>query len=238
MLGANATIADEVQQLTKINAKLQRFTSKFGTKADGKSFRASVTRERQDAKALCQQIMAHFKQNTGADKRVLVKLKDQFQRELKKFSTVSEQIEKKEREAVIHITEDSGSRQGSRANPASAPRSVGDGYRQMQQEPEFEFLDYDAEEIKKRQEGIRQIEQDVVDVHEMFNDLQTLVVDQGEFIDNIEGNITAAKNKTAAAHGELVQAEKYQKSGRKKTCCLLVILVVVVAVVVLLVEAF
>jgi syntaxin 1B/2/3 len=70
----------------------------------------------------------------------------------------------------------------------------------------------------------------------MSQDLQTMVHEQQEGIDSIDGSIVQAKDKTEAAHKELLEAEEYQKKSRKKKCCVLFMVLAVVAVIVIIVE--
>ena len=79
-------------------------------------------------------------------------------------------------------------------------------------------------EVARRHEGVEQIERDVVQVNEMFNDLSLLVSSQQQYVDTIESNISRTKDSTRDAHEELQRASQYQKRSRSKMCKLLMAL--------------
>jgi t-SNARE complex subunit (syntaxin) len=68
------------------------------------------------------------------------------------------------------------------------------------------------EEVRRRAEGIRQIERDVTELNEMFQDLQTLVVAQQETFDSIENNIIDAKDQVVTGNEELVKVSRRQNA--------------------------
>lgn len=83
-------------------------------------------------------------------------------------------------------------------------------YQQEQdQQISMQFHAYDIHEIEKRQEHMMRIEKDVVEVSEMFNDLQLLVNEQQTAIDTIESNIGQAKSKTENAETELLKVTSF-----------------------------
>lgn len=87
-------------------------------------------------------------------------------------------------------------------------------------------------ELASRHQDILKLEKSVNEVYQLFVDLQVLVKQQGEIIDNIEANISTAKD--CVIQGELDIGESYQnlKAARKKKCIVIIIIVVIIAVVV------
>ncbi len=55
-------------------------------------------------------------------------------------------------------------------------------------------VDTDLALLQEREERIRQLESDILDVNEIFRDLGALVHEQGETIDTIENNVEEAYN--------------------------------------------
>lgn len=100
-------------------------------------------------------------------------------------------------------------------------------------EQDIVFLSYDVSEIEQRHAQIRQIENDIVEVAEMYKDLSAMVDEQQVAIDLVEERITSTRDQTEKAHQELQQAEQYQKAHRKKMCCVLFLVLGVVAAAVL-----
>jgi len=222
-MSGSAEIGQNLRQLSQANLKLDRMLAKIGTKADNAEFRQGMTKERNNAKKVCKTIMTLFKQCDDHD--MVQKYSTQFKTELDKFTEISKAIEVKEREVVgvIHAHQDHLDE-----SPAAALLPNDRTRQQQQMDLEIQFSEYDAEEIRRREEGIRGLEQDVKEVAEMFTDLANLVNEQQETLDMIDNNITAAKNKTGAAHEQLRQAEDQQKKSRKKNCCLLFLVLAVV----------
>jgi len=94
-----------------------------------------------------------------------------------------------------------------------------------------ENLQAAVHEIEERHLDILKLEEQVLEVYELFKDLATLVDLQQESLDVIDNRISSAKNYTETAEKELISAEKYQTSSRKKKCCLMVILLIIVIVI-------
>lgn len=85
-----------------------------------------------------------------------------------------------------------------------------------------------AEEMaRSRSEDIAQIIESINQLAQIFNDMHTLILDQGTMIDRIDYNIEKVVTYTEDAKGELTKANKYHKSYRNKICILLLIVVVV-----------
>ena len=74
--------------------------------------------------------------------------------------------------------------------------------------------------IEERERGIAEIQQQIGEVNEIFQDLAVLVNEQGNMIDDIEANIVSTAVRTKEAQKELTKADKSQKSARNKMVCL------------------
>ncbi len=87
--------------------------------------------------------------------------------------------------------------------------------------------------IIERESEIRNIEQSVGELNELFRDVAHIVHEQGEQMDLISVNVDNTRTDTRGADLELRSASRYQRSARNKACCLLLILAVVLIIVVL-----
>ena len=85
----------------------------------------------------------------------------------------------------------------------------------------------------EREGEIRQIEQSVGELNELFRDVATMVREQGENLDMIDANVDRTLGDTRGADQELRSASRYQKSARNKACCLLLVLAIVLIIIVL-----
>lgn len=95
---------------------------------------------------------------------------------------------------------------------------------------EFESL----EELEKRVADFQGIENDVVEINELFKEMSDLVNEQGGQIDDIYVHVGSAADHVEEARRELVVAETYSTSRRKFVAGAVVILIVVVLVIVIL----
>jgi t-SNARE complex subunit (syntaxin) len=87
--------------------------------------------------------------------------------------------------------------------------------------------------IVEREAEIRNIEQGVTELNELFRDVAHIVNEQGEMLDTIHDNVDNTRTDTRAADWELRSAARYQRQARSKACCLLLILAVILTVIIL-----
>jgi syntaxin 7 len=96
-------------------------------------------------------------------------------------------------------------------------------------------IDYNTALIEEREAGIAEIQSQIGEVNEIFQDLAVLVNEQGGMIDDIEANIVRTSAKTKEARAELVKAETHQRAARGKLLWMLLIVVCVLLVIMALV---
>jgi len=91
--------------------------------------------------------------------------------------------------------------------------------------------------VEGRHRELVKIENSVNELHQLFCDMAILVNQQGEHIDNIENNVSAAKAYTEAATRDLVQARKRATSRRwcKFWSCLIFMIIIAILITVLVV---
>lgn len=81
--------------------------------------------------------------------------------------------------------------------------------------------------IEQREREIEKIAQGVIDLSNMFQDLQTMVIDQGTVLDRIDYNVERTHEDVKGAEKELKVATGYQKRSTKRKIILLLVLIVV-----------
>ncbi|KAF2145978.1 uncharacterized protein K452DRAFT_242415 [Aplosporella prunicola CBS 121167] len=94
-------------------------------------------------------------------------------------------------------------------------------------------VDFQESLIIERESEIRNIEQSVGELNELFRDVAHMVHEQGEQLDIISENVEGVRTDTRGANTELNSASRHQKAARNKACCLLLILAVVLTIVIL-----
>lgn len=76
-------------------------------------------------------------------------------------------------------------------------------------------VDYQEDIIRQREEGINHIRRDVNQIHDLFQDMAMHVSTQGEMLDNIEVNVTNARDQTGDANEQLRAANRRSPTARK-----------------------
>lgn len=95
-----------------------------------------------------------------------------------------------------------------------------------------EDLDQVVAQIEERHQGILKLEHQVLQIHELFRDLATLVDLQQETMDIIEQRIGSAKDFTEKAIEDLKKGEDLAKKSKKKQICILICVVIVLLVII------
>lgn len=80
--------------------------------------------------------------------------------------------------------------------------------------------------IIQREKEIEDIAQGIIDLSDLFRDLQTMVIDQGTMLDRIDYNVESMATDVKAADKELKVASGYQKKTTKRKIILLLVLIV------------
>jgi syntaxin 7 len=94
-------------------------------------------------------------------------------------------------------------------------------------------VDFQDSLIVEREAEIRNIEQGVSELNELFRDVAHIVSEQGEQLDTIAANVENTRSDTRGADTELRSAARYQKKARGRMCMLLLILSVILTVILL-----
>lgn len=97
---------------------------------------------------------------------------------------------------------------------------------------QIDTSDVDYELLREREDALRQLETDIMDVNQIFRDIGMLVHEQGDMIDSIEANVETASVSVEQGVDQLRQARRSQSKARKKKCILLIVLLVVLAVII------
>lgn len=161
------------------------------------------------------------------------KLSREFQASLTEFQTVQRSAIQKQRasaQSARTALEDSQSpsQQGGSTN----------GGQQLQAQEQLRLasqseVDFQDSLIVEREAEIRNIEQGVSELNELFRDVAHIVSEQGEQLDTIAANVENTRTDTRGADVELRSAARYQKNARSKACILMLILAVVTTIILL-----
>mmetsp|Transcript_11331 Transcript_11331/g.22773 ORF Transcript_11331/g.22773 Transcript_11331/m.22773 type:complete len:245 (-) Transcript_11331:141-875(-) len=97
----------------------------------------------------------------------------------------------------------------------------------QQQKPALEqalLEDTDIQDmlVTEKNQALRQMENELGDLHAIFKDVATLVHSQQEGLDSIESAVNETTVRVTAGTNELIKAKKHQTAARKRMCCLVV----------------
>jgi syntaxin 16 len=90
--------------------------------------------------------------------------------------------------------------------------------------------------IAQRESEIEDIAQGIIELSDLFRDLQTMVIDQGTLLDRIDYNVEQMSENVKGADRELKVASGYQRKTTKRKIILLLILIIAGLFILLLVK--
>ncbi|KAL3509473.1 hypothetical protein ACH5RR_028874 [Cinchona calisaya] len=73
-------------------------------------------------------------------------------------------------------------------------------------------------EIQERHDAVKEIEKNLIELHQIFLDMAALVEAQGQQLNDIESHVAHASSFVRRGTDQLQEAREYQKSSRKCTC--------------------
>ncbi|KAJ6725078.1 SYNTAXIN [Salix viminalis] len=88
-------------------------------------------------------------------------------------------------------------------------------------------------EIQERHDAVKEIEKNLIELHQVFLDMAALVEAQGHQLNDIESHVAHASSFVRRGTDQLQEAREYQKSSRKWTCIAVIAGVVLIAVLLL-----
>eukprot|EP00877_Chromochloris_zofingiensis_P014439 jgi/Chrzof1/9249/UNPLg00216.t1 len=93
-------------------------------------------------------------------------------------------------------------------------------------------------EIQERHRAVKDLEQSLLELHQIFLDMAVLVEAQGEMLDNIGQQVARSVEYVQSGTTQLQKAKELQKSRRKWCCCAIItlLMIVIIIVVVMLVQ--
>lgn len=87
--------------------------------------------------------------------------------------------------------------------------------------------------ILQREREIDEIAQGIIELSDLFRDLQTMVIDQGTMLDRIDYNVESMASDVKEADKELKIAEGYQKKTTKRKIIFLLLLIIAAVIILL-----
>ncbi|KAI9761172.1 MAG: hypothetical protein M4579_001219 [Chaenotheca gracillima] len=160
------------------------------------------------------------------------KLSSEFKASLEEFQTVQRRALERQRASTV-AARTALDEQGGPESPSQGQQVGGQQEQEQLRVASQDEVDFQESLIVERESEIRNIEQSVGELNELFRDVAHMVNDQGEQLLGIDQVVTGVRDDTQGADRELRSAHRYQKNARNKACCLLLILAIVLTIVLL-----
>ncbi|ODM23156.1 hypothetical protein SI65_00745 [Aspergillus cristatus] len=106
----------------------------------------------------------------------------------------------------------------------------------MQTQQRQRRTDQNDAAIEQREREINDIAKGIIELSDIFRELQTMIIDQGTMLDRIDYNVERMGTEVKAADKELNVATNYQRRTTKRKILLLLIIIVAGLIIVLLVK--
>ncbi|KAL9710913.1 SNAP receptor [Leucoagaricus gongylophorus] len=227
-------------QQFKMNANVQgilKLVDQLGTPKDSANLRKTLHDLTESTRAMAKRGSEDLKQLSNLQstlpnqKTALQKISHDFQISLVAFQRAQQVSAEKQRTVVqgVKLAVEDEYHDTNEPEPSQEQRQA----QILQSQLSPHELAYQESLIQEREAEIREIETGIHELAEIFQDLGTLVNQQGTMIDNIELNISSVAADTGAAAEELTTAAEYQRKAGRRAACLILILAIVVAVVLL-----
>ncbi|KAL8913282.1 MAG: hypothetical protein Q9172_007321 [Xanthocarpia lactea] len=228
--------------LTSTIARLSQQINLLGTKRETDRVRERVNDLLDEARSGFKDVGERVKKLTTwedlnpSQRYTQQKLSREFQASGTEFQSLQRMALEKQRASAsaARTAVDSG-------DPRSAPPysdSPGQQQSQVQEQEQLRLasqdeVDFQESLIIERESEIRNIEQSVGELNELFRDVAHIVREQGDQLNTIDANVESVRGDTRQADIELRSASRYQKASRNKACCLLLILAVVFIIIII-----
>ncbi|XP_069813123.1 t-SNARE domain-containing protein 1 isoform X2 [Dendropsophus ebraccatus] len=229
---------EELFQITsgdvfRINSNVQsleRNLRSLGTPSDTQELRDRLHFTQQETnntitsstKAVLQ--LSEIVKGSTRDRLQLDRLKSQLSEAIQRYGAVQKKIADKSKSLL------SGSGQRAQKQSPRTPFSdIADDekifnggdeqwQKQSQSQELSEVTDEDLDQIRQKEEAIKQIESDMLDVNQIMKDLASIVYEQGHDIDSIEANIESASSHVESANRQLAKASQHQRRNFRMAC--------------------
>ncbi|KAJ5747783.1 uncharacterized protein N7511_009479 [Penicillium nucicola] len=231
------SLSDQLFTLTSNISRLSNQIALLGTKRDTERVRERVHNLLEETRAGFKDVGEGIKKvQTWEDvnpsqKWTQQKLSSEFKATLDEFQTVQRRALEKQRASAVaaRTAAEDGEHQLIDTDVQLQEQQLEEQHRMANQGE----VDFQESLIIERETEIRNIEQSVGELNELFRDVAHIVTEQGGQLDIISENVQNVTQDTRGANVELRSASRYQKNARNRACCLFVILAVILLIIVL-----
>lgn len=243
-------VTQSIQQIAENVTSISKTVSLLGTPKDTIDVRERLHDQTEETKEMIKEVNKDIKllgkmdggsPTENRSRRLQQqKLSSNLREVLDRFTQIQRLAQQKEREYVTNAKKAQTSKQEilSRTEEDETEENknlIQDELKRQQLMALENEIEYNQAIITEREEGIKDIENSIREIRDIFMDLGTIVNEQQSLVDNIESNVEAVVENTSSATGEIKKASDYQKSARTKMCCILMIFLIIIAIIIIIV---
>ncbi|KAK7078473.1 Syntaxin-7 [Halocaridina rubra] len=215
-------------------SSLDRMLKQVGTSTDNQQLRNRITHINSTSGKAVQDATAYFRAlqpTVRGDKERRVRserLQTEFQAAATRFSDIQKKMMNIMRTAplpkdMVAVEQD--------AEAAATEEIIRREQMLADKKKEIKDLEFETAMQLEREQSIRQLETDIIDINEVMRDLSAMVTSQGEIIDSIEDNVESAHGHVEEGREQLIKAAAYQNKSRRRLCCCIALLVIVLLII-------
>ncbi|XP_034948640.1 syntaxin-7 [Chelonus insularis] len=205
---------------------LDKASKNIGTNKDNQELRDRVRATQRNTNQVVTQtsrdiarITVLMRKGDKEQKLQIEKLTTDFKDALRRYSDMQQSILQKMKRHILPSTVAMEQQEDSDGEQQGLMQAHLDDQKKAEQR-ELEFV---QGILLEREDRIRQIEDDILDVNQIMRELGALVYQQGAAIDTIENSIENVHGNVGLGAEELARASNYQNKFRRKLCILLII---------------
>ncbi|VDM42824.1 unnamed protein product [Toxocara canis] len=226
------SVLDPLQQLEVLVAKI-------GGAEDGELLREQIAEVTAQANQLSKETNASMKRLVGVsnENRSVSSLRVQRERLMGELIAVLNRLQSAQRDASTREKETMKAVAAQDEHVSHQIEMSSEAEVQQRRQLQAQHQQH-LNELRDRNETMRQLEQDIGDVTQIMKDLARIVHDQGEIVDSIEANVEHAAMHVQQGATDVRRATFYQQKARQKKFFLCVFLVFLVAIIALVLYFF
>ncbi|XP_052894419.1 syntaxin-7 [Anopheles moucheti] len=250
-------VVASIQKILQNVSSMQRMVNQFGTAQDSPELKQQLHQIRSYTQQLINDTTNQLNDLVNCKERHLKiqrdRLVDEFSSALNAFQAVQRKTVDLEKNAIRQARQASGAAMALNKPPGSHHSSMGSNYnntsnsgggsmfednfitgsRGQTQEQLQEEIDLQALEDQER--TIRELEENIVSVNEIYKKLGALVYEQSHQVDSIEASVEQTSVFVSEGVQQLKQASHYQNKARKKKLILALIAAAILAFIILII---
>lgn len=230
-LSTEQSISANLQSISRNVQQMKKMVERLGTKLDSRELRNELSTLQTNTSQLTKQTSTLIKifEDSAPDDSTKMKewklkkqrFKETFHDILEDYSSQQKQIRNKERDGIRESLMKSGYFDVDIDETGSLVKNG------EQIEVETLKAANDLDLVKEREEALKQLEHDITDIRDIFNELGKMIQDQGEVLNKVEENVVITEENVTVAVQELEKANTNVQESRRKRCMCIAMVVVV-----------